>query len=72
MLEGFKQNLFLTGMRRACHDNRIILLQAQLQTVLVQILRRNLGIGLVKFRVAGNKDFAAVCAEMRNIIGINA
>ena len=72
MLEGFKQNLFLTWMRRASHDNRIILLQAQLQTILVQILRRNLGIGLVKFRVAGNKDFAAVCAEMRNIIGINA
>ena len=71
-LKGFKEHLFFAGMRRAGNDNRIILFQAQLKTVFRQILRRNLRIGLVKFGIAGNKDFAAVGTEMRNIIGINA
>ena len=71
-LEGFKQHLFFAGMRRAGNDNRIILFQAQLKAVFRQILRRNLRIGLVKFCITGNKDFAAVGTEMRNIIGINA
>ena len=71
-LKGFKQYLFFTRMRRTGNDNRIILLQAKLKAIFRQIIRRNLGVCLVKFGIAGNKDFAAVGTEMRNIIGINA
>ena len=59
-------------MGRTRHDDREgVRAQTELCFIGRQILRGNLRVGLVKFRVAGNKDLFGICPQMGNIIRVN-
>ena len=70
-LKSFKEGFFFSRMSTAGHNNRKTVFNTQFFFITSQIFRCNFGIGLVKFGVTGNQNFALVSTEMTNVFGIN-
>ena len=70
--KSLQHGFFFGRMGRTGNNNRIRPFDAQFFFIIIQIFLRNFRIGLVKLGVACYINFAGVCAQMADIIGINA